>query len=126
LDCRVKENCDWRRQYERRGSNSLIRRGIAGSHRTIAPHWVALRVAIALVLLQIAALMMVHGAVGSIAAGERIGGGKRLGKRWRARCQQRKKRHDRQKLSRALSQFHELSIPKNTLLPCLDSTAGGK
>jgi hypothetical protein len=126
LDCRVEENCNRRRQYERRGSNSLIGRGIAGSHRTIAPHWVALRVAIALVLLQIADLAMVHGAIGRIAAGERIGGLKRLGKRWRARCQQRKKRHDRQKLSRVFSQFHELSMPKNTLLACLDSTAGAK
>jgi hypothetical protein len=109
---RVKENCNWRRKYERRGSESLIRRRIAGTHGTIGTRGVALRVAIALVLLQIAALTMMHGAVDSIAANGRNGSGKRLGERRHACCQQREKRRDRQKLSSIFSQFHEFSISR--------------
>ena len=87
-------------QRERSGSGGLIWRGVAGSHRAIRRTGLAVRTAIVLVFLHVAALTMVHGTVGGVAAGGRNGGGKRLGERQRTRRQQREERRHSQKLSR--------------------------
>jgi hypothetical protein len=57
------------------------------------------RIAIVLVFLYVTALAMVHGTIGSVAAGGRIGSGKRLSERGSARYQQRKERCDCQEFS---------------------------
>src|ERR1700688_1296343 len=56
------------------GSNDGIRSRVTGPHRAIVVSGHALRIAIALVLLEIARLAMVHRAIGRVAARQRISG----------------------------------------------------
>jgi hypothetical protein len=80
---------------------------VAGSHRGIRRTGLAMAIAIALILLHVFTLAMMKRAVNRIAAGSGIGSRERIGKRRSARCQQRKERCYRQKLSRNVPQFHE-------------------
>jgi hypothetical protein len=63
------------------------------------------RIAIAFVLLEIAPLAVVHRAVGRVATGRQIGGGKRLCQGSDTRQKQRQKGRDGCEFAYALNQF---------------------
>jgi hypothetical protein len=97
--------CD--RGYDNKGSdsNDRIRRSVTGSHRTIVLSWHTYAVAIALVLLEIAHLAMMYGAIKRIAAGRQIGGRKRFRQHGNAGQNQRQKGCDRCESADCFTQF---------------------
>ena len=104
------------RRYENKcgGSNHGIRRGVAGTHRAIVVSGHACRIAIALVLLEIASLAMVYRTIGRVAARERISGRNGFRQGGNARQEQRQKGRHGCEFAHDLPQFWQISPIKDT------------
>ena len=103
-------------RYENKSgsSNNGIRSGVTGPHRAVVLPGDTLRIAIALVLLEIASLAVVHRAIGRVAARKQISSRNGVRQGGDTGQKQRQKGRDGCEFAHRLPQFQSISPIKDT------------